>query len=219
MRTRATFDKETQTFVIHSPDFEAAKCWVGLSGQHATHAAVYAQLYTPDGVCHGLHTFAIQIRDLTSLVPLPGVIIADMGPKGGMNGVDNGYDTNLHEYLNNLLYLLLWFSVIMFNQHRVPKSALLNRHANVSQDGVYLPKLKDPKKLFNSSHHSLSMGRINITCICSAMIAKCVTIGIRYAAVRKQFGPEDCTRAEEELPILEYQLHVNIFININNSNT
>ena len=29
----------------------------------ATHAVVYAQLYTPDGTCHGLHSFVVQVRD------------------------------------------------------------------------------------------------------------------------------------------------------------
>ena len=31
--------------------------WVGNLGKTATHALVYAQLYTPDGTCHGLHKY------------------------------------------------------------------------------------------------------------------------------------------------------------------
>lgn len=50
-----------QEFVIHSPDFEAAKFWVGNMGKTATHAVVYAQLYTPGGQCHGLHPFVVQV--------------------------------------------------------------------------------------------------------------------------------------------------------------
>ena len=50
-----------QDFVINSPDFEAAKFWVGNLGKTATHTIVYAQLITPDGVCQGLHSFVVQV--------------------------------------------------------------------------------------------------------------------------------------------------------------
>ncbi|KAI8434628.1 hypothetical protein MSG28_003161 [Choristoneura fumiferana] len=33
MRTTATYDANTREFVIHSPDFEAAKCWLGNLGK------------------------------------------------------------------------------------------------------------------------------------------------------------------------------------------
>ena len=40
---------------------------------------------------HGLHPFVMQIRDLHTHLPLPGVRVGDIGPKFGYNGVDNGY--------------------------------------------------------------------------------------------------------------------------------
>lgn len=52
----------SQEFILHSPDFEAAKFWVGNLGKTATHAVVFAQLYMPDGQCHGLHSFLVQVR-------------------------------------------------------------------------------------------------------------------------------------------------------------
>ena len=60
----------------------------------ATHAAVFAQLYTPDGVCHGLHTFVVPIRDPVDLTPLPGILVGDMGEKLGQNGLANGLVAN-----------------------------------------------------------------------------------------------------------------------------
>jgi acyl-CoA oxidase len=90
MRTTATYDKEKQQFVLHTPDFEAAKCWAGGLGQMATHAVVFAQLYV-DGVNRGLHTFVVPIRNPKTLLPYPGIIVGDMGEKIGLNGIDNGY--------------------------------------------------------------------------------------------------------------------------------
>ena len=49
-------------FIINTPTIEDSKCWVGNLGKCATHAAVFAQLYTPDGVNHGLNIFIVPIR-------------------------------------------------------------------------------------------------------------------------------------------------------------
>lgn len=73
--------------------------------------------------------------------------------------------------------------------------------------------IKDPNKRHGAALGTLSGGRVNITCICEALGTKALTIAVRYAAVRKQFGPD----SEEEIPILEYQTHVSASLQFYNS--
>lgn len=70
--------------------------------------------------------------------------------------------------------------------------------------------VKDPNKRHGAALGSLSGGRVNIAIIVEAYATKALAIAIRYAAVRKQFGPNE----KEEVPILEYQSHVSNICNI-----
>ncbi|KFV76221.1 Peroxisomal acyl-coenzyme A oxidase 3, partial [Dryobates pubescens] len=181
IRTTATFDPSTQEFIIHTPDFEAAKFWSGNMGKHATHAVVYAQLYTPDGQCQGLHSFLVQIRDTKTLLPMPGVMVGDIGKKVGQNGFDNGF--------------------AMFHNVRIPKENILNVAGDVTAEGKYSSAVQDAKERFSASLGSLSTGRIMITTISLTNLKLALSIAIRFSAARRQFGPTE----DEEIPVLEYQ--------------
>ncbi|XP_045384226.1 peroxisomal acyl-coenzyme A oxidase 3 isoform X1 [Lemur catta] len=182
IRTTAHYDPATEEFIIHSPDFEAAKFWVGNMGKTATHAVVFAQLYVPGGQCHGLHPFVVQIRDPKTLLPMPGVMVGDMGKKLGQNGLDSGF--------------------AMFHQVRIPRQNLLNRNGDVTPDGTYLSPFKDVRERLGASLGSLSLGRVSIIGMSIVNLQLAVSIALRFSATRRQFGPTQ----EEEIPVLEYQL-------------
>ena len=63
---------------MHTPDHDAMKCWAGGLGEKATHALVYAQLYTPDGVCHGLHQFIVPVRDAERLLSFLFIVLTSL---------------------------------------------------------------------------------------------------------------------------------------------
>ncbi|GBM47709.1 Peroxisomal acyl-coenzyme A oxidase 3 [Araneus ventricosus] len=183
VKTTATYDPITQEFVLNTPRLEATKMWIGNLGQTSSHAALYAQLYTPDGQCHGLHAFLVPIRDPKTHLPYPGITVGDMGPKLGLQGLDNGF--------------------MSFQNYRVPRESLLSRTGDVTPEGRYVTPFKDPNKRFGASMGSLSLGRMGILSVGVANLHMCLPIAIRYAAIRRQFGPP----GKEEVPILEYQLH------------
>lgn len=62
LETTATFDEETDEFIIHTPHLGATKWWIGGAASTATHAAVFAQMIIK-GKRHGVKTFVTQLRD------------------------------------------------------------------------------------------------------------------------------------------------------------
>ncbi|PRD22723.1 UNVERIFIED_CONTAM: Peroxisomal acyl-coenzyme A oxidase 3 [Trichonephila clavipes] len=250
VKTTATYDPLSQEFVLNTPRLEATKMWIGNLGQSASHAALYAQLYTPDGQCHGLHAFLVPIRDPKTHLPYPGITVGDMGPKLGLQGLDNGYNgffnfnqivlcNSLHGNYNNkkrngqtpssldeveteqareepneimdinpngetrASIIEAMFLFMSFQSYRIPRESLLSKTGDVTPDGRYVTPFKDPNKRFGASMGSLSLGRMGILSVGVANLHMCLPIAIRYSAIRRQFGPQ----GQEEVPILEYQLH------------
>ncbi|GAC1524945.1 MAG: acyl-CoA dehydrogenase [Marmoricola sp.] len=179
--TTATYDAAAGEFVIHTPDDEARKDYIGNAARHGEAAAVFAQLITDD-VNHGVHAFFVPLRDKKGKV-LDGIRIEDCGTKLGLNGVDNGR--------------------IWFDQVRVPRDNLLNRYADVSADGVYSSPIENPDRRFFTMLGTLVQGRV---CVGGGGIQAskvALTIATRYADKRRQFGPKD----EPETVLLDYGEH------------
>lgn len=84
METTATFDKETDEFIVHTPTITATKYWPGDMGLFSNHALVMARLII-EGKDHGVQPFIVQTRDRDTHMPMPGCQMGDIGPKHGYN--------------------------------------------------------------------------------------------------------------------------------------
>ena len=112
--------------MIETPDDEARKEYIGNAARDGRLAAVFAQLEV-EGERHGVHVLVVPLRDEDGNL-CNGVRIEDDGEKMGLNGVDNGR---------------IWFDGV-----RVPRDALLNRYADVSEDGHYTSPIESPNRRF-----------------------------------------------------------------------
>lgn len=173
VETTATYDEMTQEFVINTPTNTASKYWIGGGGLHAKITIMFAQLYVKNDY-KGLHAFVMRIRD-DNMQPVRGVVIKDIGHKMGLNGIDNGQ---------------LWFDHV-----RIPRHALLDRFASVSEDGMYSSPVPSVAKRFGIMVGGLTTGRVLIAQGCIDAMKMGLTIAIRYSVDRPQF---------RDKPIMEY---------------
>ena len=146
-------------------------------------AAVFAQLITPDGQGHGVHCFVVPIRDDDGN-DLPGVTTSDCHYKGGLPGVDNGR--------------------IQFDHVRVPRENLLNKYADVAEDGTYSSPIENPNRRFFTMLGTLIRGRVTVGGSAASAARVALDIATRYALERRQFeAPGD----EQEVLLMDYLVH------------
>ncbi|WP_313366344.1 acyl-CoA dehydrogenase [Microbacterium sp.] len=179
--TTATYDPDTEEFVINTPFRAATKEYLGNAALHGVAATVFAQLIT-NGVNHGVHCFYVPLRDENGQ-DLPGIGREDDGLKGGLNGIDNGR--------------------LSFDHVRVPRTNLLNRYGDVAADGTYTSEIESPGRRFFTMLGTLVQGRVSLDGAASWASALGLHIAITYATQRRQFDGAN----GEETVLLDYGKH------------
>src|SRR6201998_2391948 len=187
LETTATYDRETDEFVIHSPTKTSRKDYIGGAAETARMAAVFAQLITAgpgeEPKSQGVHCLVVPIRDDEGN-DLPGITTSDCDYKGGLPGVDNGR--------------------IMFDHVRIPRDNLLNKYGDVADDGTYSSPIENPNRRFFTMLGTLVRGRVTVGGSASAAATVGRDIAPRYALQRRQFkDPKD----EHELVLMDYLVH------------
>lgn len=208
LETTATYDAETQEFIINSPTASAEKWFIGNAARDGRWAAVFAQLIVPgaknateagDGPAaesgatesssgaqaesQGVHCLLVRIREDDGS-PIDGVRIGDHGHKGGLKGVDNG--------------------TISFDNHHVPREALLNRFADVDEAGNYTSPIENPNRRFFTMLGALVRGRVTVGAAAGAAARTALDIAVTYANLRRQFAPDDSL---PENRLIEHRWH------------
>ncbi|XP_039062518.1 peroxisomal acyl-coenzyme A oxidase 1-like [Hibiscus syriacus] len=184
LETTATFDPQTDEFVIHSPTLTSRKWWPGGLGKVSTHAVVYARLIA-DGQDHGVHGFIVQLRSLDDHLPLPGITVGDIGMKfgsGAYNSMDNG--------------------VLKFDHVRIPRDQMLMGVSQITREGKYMES-DVPRQLV---YGTMVYVRQTIVASASSALSRAVCIATRYSAVRRQFGSQN---GGPETQVIDYKTQQN----------
>ncbi|KAJ6633224.1 putative peroxisomal acyl-coenzyme A oxidase 1 [Pseudolycoriella hygida] len=172
LETTSTYDPETKEFIIHSPTITAYKWWPGGLGHTVNHAIVFAQLYSL-GKHHGLHPFIVQLRDEETHKPREGITIGEIGNKVGFNTVNNGF--------------------LGFDKVRIPLSHMLMKNAEIRENGEFV---KNQSSILN--YGTMTHVRVGIVRDMASLIARAVTIAMRYSIVRRQ-SPIDPNQPEPKV--------------------
>jgi acyl-CoA oxidase len=181
LETRAVYDPRTDELVVTTPHDLARKDFIGNAGAHGRLAVVFARLIVDD-TDHGVHSVLVPIRGEDGSF-LSGVRIEDNAGKGGLNGVDNGR---------------IWFADV-----RVPRTALLDRFGSIGDDRTYRSDIPNPDRRFFTMIGTLVGGRVGVGAASVSVAKSALTIAVRYAHRRRQFG----ATADNEQLLINYPIH------------
>ncbi|KAK7502853.1 hypothetical protein BaRGS_00005802 [Batillaria attramentaria] len=176
LETTATYDAKTKEFVVNSPTITSIKFWPGGLGKTANCCIVMARLITR-GHDYGMHPFLVQIRDLDTHQPLPGITVGDIGAKFGFNSNDNGF--------------------LRLDNVRIPRDNMLMRYSQVLEDGTYVKPKND-----RLTYGTMTLIRSNIVGGAARSLSMAVTIAVRYSAVRRQ---SEIQPGAGEVQVLDFQ--------------
>ncbi|CAF1500184.1 unnamed protein product [Adineta ricciae] len=178
LETEAIFDKTTDSFILNTPTLTATKFWPGSMGKTVNHVLLMAQLYTPDSnhAC-GVQMFLVQIRDLKTHQPLPGVEVGEISTRFAHIFGDNGY--------------------LRLTNVRIPRTQMFMKLAHVDSNGNFT-RQGDARLLYGTMVHE-RLRLINTTLIA---LIRAMAIAVRYSAVRFQ----GLNPSGKETRILDYPL-------------
>lgn len=129
VQTRVTYDRQQHRLILHSPSPEACKCWIG-NALHAAQVLMVLARLEVEGEDQGHHWFRVIVRKRENGRLLPGITMMACDPKGGIHA-------------NQV-------AAIRFCNVSLPVSALMQRHARFTRDGVFISDLPKQERFINA---------------------------------------------------------------------
>eukprot|EP00400_MALV-I_sp_L67-5_P000634 gene634-229_t len=173
METTATFDPDTDEFVINSPSVLSQKYFC-VGGREAHMCVVFAKMILFEK-CEGVHAFLVPLRDENNherfhkLIIDGHIKIEDLGVTIGPNGIDN--------------------VKLSFEGARIPRKNFLSGCCGVDRKGNYYNELKSLRQRFWQVSEQMLSSRL---CLVSMLHGSCkmmLSSTINYGCTRKYQGP------------------------------
>nr|KAK5447743.1 hypothetical protein LTR18_003324 [Exophiala xenobiotica] len=177
IETEARWDPQSQQFILHSPYLTASKWWNGTLGRTATHAVVIAQLMLPEAS----HGGDIKYE---SYGPHPFIVqVRDMRTHQPPSSIIVGDIGPKYGYAP------------------MDNAALLARYSKLDPHTGAYTKSKNPSSLYGQ----LTRGRSVIAMHARLVLARAVTVAVRYLSIRRQFHDrDDADKRGPETSVLDY---------------
>ena len=178
VKTTATWDPSSWSFVLHTPDRLARKQWIS-QGLTASQMVVIADLIVK-GKSHGPHAFLMPLRDAHGQLT-PGVSVGNMGSKTIANDLDNAW--------------------ISFDSVHIDRACMLDRFATIEGADMYVSRGGETMRLEVIGQRLLT-GRM---CIAEAALVFARTLfrtTREYSDSKSVWNPADSNAILSDVPQL-----------------
>ncbi|WP_354596219.1 acyl-CoA dehydrogenase [Streptomyces sp. JL1001] len=181
IETTATYDRERDGFVLHTPHAGAQKFMPNTSPAGGPKSGVVAARLLADGTDHGVFLFLTPLTDAHRA--LPGVRVRRLPARMG-SPVDH--------------------CLTSFDRCFVPRDALLaGEHGRIGDDGRFHSEVPNRRRRFLASIGRVTPGKLSMSACAVGSARVTLAIAVRYAGHRMISG----TRAARRIPVYAHRTH------------
>lgn len=176
LETIAHYDLISHEFTINSPNLQSTK-WYIAACEHTTHMIIFARtiIQRKD---EGILPLYVQIRSLSTLELLPGVMTGDIGPRAGLE--------------------LQQYSFFIFTNFKAPASALMQRFVSIERGQLRMAHPQAKSMIMSS----LVQMRAILVATTWRTAANGLTIALRFLDIRAKLS--NLQGPSQEINIIGY---------------